>query len=113
MPRSPHRKPPPGCRDRRLADPAKIKAAPASPGCSPPTEPEPKWRAPIPIPRSKSHDHCAPELRTIAAWEAYKAGRAIWRSQFATDVLVGLNPDLAPRIRALNEGEDARSRGGL
>ena len=31
------------------------KTAPASPGCSPPSKPEPKWRAPIPIPRSKSH----------------------------------------------------------
>ena len=31
------------------------KTAPASPGCSPPSKPEPKWRAPIPIPRSKNH----------------------------------------------------------
>jgi len=34
---------------------SETKTAPASPGCSLPTKPEPKWRAPIPIPRSKSH----------------------------------------------------------
>ena len=33
-----------------------------STGCSPPTKPEPKWPAPIPIPRSKSHNLCAAEL---------------------------------------------------
>ena len=38
---------------------SEIKAAPESTGCSPPTRPEPKWRAPIPIPRSKSHNLCA------------------------------------------------------
>ena len=32
--------------------------------CSPPTRPEPKWRVPIPIPRSKSHNLCAEELAT-------------------------------------------------
>jgi hypothetical protein len=37
-------------------------AALESTGCSPPTRPEPKWRAPIPIPRSKSHNLCAGEL---------------------------------------------------
>ena len=41
---------------------SEIKAALESTGCSPPTRPEPKWRAPIPIPRSKSHNHCAEEL---------------------------------------------------
>ena len=41
---------------------SEIKAAFESTGCSPPTRPEPKWRAPIPIPRSKSHNHCAEEL---------------------------------------------------
>src|ERR1700722_12323982 len=41
---------------------SETKAALESTGCSPPTRPEPKWRAPIPIPRSKSHDHCAGEL---------------------------------------------------
>ena len=32
---------------------SEIEAALESTGCSPPTRPEPKWRAPIPIPRSK------------------------------------------------------------
>ncbi len=46
---------------------SEIEAALESTGCSPPTRPEPKWRAPIPIPRSKSHNHCAEELarRTV------------------------------------------------
>ena len=36
-----------------------------STGCSPPTRPEPKWRVPIPIPRSKSHNLCAGELGAL------------------------------------------------
>ena len=64
MSRSPHRKLRPArCRDRRLAVSARAtKAALESTGCSPPTRPEPKWRVPIPIPRSKSHNLCAEEL---------------------------------------------------
>ena len=47
---------------------AKSTRARESTGCSPPTRPEPKWRAPIPIPRSKSrHNHCAEELGHQAA----------------------------------------------
>src|SRR5271165_2396554 len=42
--------------------PSETKPPPASPGCSPPTKPEPKWPVPIPIPRSKSHNHRAGEL---------------------------------------------------
>src|ERR1700734_528751 len=41
---------------------SETKAALESTGCSPPTRPEPKWRVPIPIPRSKSHNLCAGEL---------------------------------------------------
>jgi hypothetical protein len=33
--------------------------------CSPPTRPEPKWRVPIPIPRSKSHNLCVEELAAL------------------------------------------------
>ena len=45
--------------------PNETKAALESTGCSPPTRPEPKWRAPIPIPRSKSHNHRAGELVAV------------------------------------------------
>jgi transposase len=41
---------------------SETKAALESTGCSLPPRREPKWRAPIPIPRSKSHNHCAGEL---------------------------------------------------
>ena len=44
---------------------SETKAALESTGCSPPTRPEPKWRAPIPIPRSKSHNHRARELVSL------------------------------------------------
>ena len=39
-----------------------------STGCSPPTRPEPKWRAPIPIPRSKSHGSLCRGTRRMAAF---------------------------------------------
>jgi DDE superfamily endonuclease len=38
---------------------SETKATPESTGCSQPTRAEPRWRVPIPIPRSKSHNHCA------------------------------------------------------
>jgi len=41
---------------------SETKAALESTGCSPPTRPEPKWRVPIPIPRSKNHNLRAEEL---------------------------------------------------
>ena len=41
---------------------SETKAALESTGCSLRPRREPKWRAPIPIPRSKSHNHCAGEL---------------------------------------------------
>ena len=41
---------------------SEIKAARESTGCSPPTRPKPKWRVPIAIPRSKSHNLCAEKL---------------------------------------------------
>ena len=53
---------------------SETKAALESTGCSPPTRPEPKWRVPIPIPRSKSHNLCAEELGAQLLSRSFRNG---------------------------------------